>query len=287
MLTTEDTPETSLVQEAAKRGRGRPRKYPEHSIEALLADEDGVEAEEETGEETGEAAYSGLASGLADLQADRHPQADWCPQADLPGEAPMPPEHKESPAHKEFPASDSPCAVKTSENIAPVRRPLAYRPDGLPMGEIDPKAYGPNGLLWGRRDPCDILSLDQATGWFEWDETRWGQWKAIAHAGLADAMLERAHILHRKRRGQAEKTLEERQWDVVCLLARLVQGYVLDGMQTQYADPHYDASLLRSSGSMLPSQMRDAGLDTKKFPFRSGTRVQTQFNPYREIRVAP
>ena len=272
MLTAEDTPETPMGHEDVKRGRGRPRKYPEHAIDALFADD------AEAGGDMPFDAASTLDAIDALLDADYPPTIV---DTEAPNTPPAPClDHAVTRRIKH--ANTTP---PVEHSIMPVRR-LAYRPDGLPMGEIDPKACGANGLLWGQRDPCDIVSLDQATGWFECDAARWEQWKTAARAGLAEAMLERAHILYRKRRGQAEKTLTEKQWDVVCILARLVHGYVLEGRQTQYADPQYDSALLKQTGTIIPTSLTGAGLDTKTFPFKSGTRVKTQFNPWREVRVS-
>jgi hypothetical protein len=229
-----------------KRGRGRPPKYPEHSLEALLA------SDEEAG--AGEAART---------EDNNLISSDYSPP---------------------------PLQVTEPERQKAAGGQLAYRPDGLPMGELDLKAYGANGLLWGQRDPCDLLSLDQATGWFEWDEARWAMWREVAQAGLADAMLERAHILYRKRRGGRErKTLSEQQWGVVSLLALLVHGYAREGRQTQYADQQYDSAILsQQRGTIRPRRIAQMlskyGAEYEKhFPFRSGTGVKTQFNPYREI----
>jgi len=165
-------------------------------------------------------------------------------------------------------------------------RKLAFRPDGLPMGEVDPATIGPNGLPWGQRDPCDILSLDAATGYFEWDAELWPAWKAVARAELASDMLERSHILFRQKRDvDAMRTVGEKQWHVVSILSRLVKDYA-NGDNTQYADPRYDDRLIHHGSHRIPSRLGSSWRDFTKFPFRSGTGIRTLFNPPREEQVA-
>ena len=226
-----------------KRGRGRPRKDPIDSIEALLAADDDECAD----------AGDDLGDDDPALSDDDDTEAEVA-----------------KPEHLPAPLS---VAISAGEE-----RELAFRPDGLPMGEVDPNATGPNGLSWGQRDPCDILSLDAATGYFEWDSL-WPAWKAAAHAGLVEALRERAHILFRQRRDIADmQTLGEKQWWVALILALLVKNFA-EGGSPQYADPRFDQNLIRARGRRIPTRIRSGWRDFTKFPFRSGTGIKTLFNP--------
>ena len=126
----------------------------------------------------------------------------------------------------------------------------------------------------GERDvPCPLRSIENEF--------------CRGHAGLAEALLERAHILFRCRRTRGAKPLAEKQWQMASLLARLVHGFAGEGKPTQFADPTYDGNLIRNDSILTPSRLNRDAVDRTKFPFRSGTGIKTTYNPFREMPANP
>ena len=129
-----------------------------------------------------------------------------------------------------------------------------------------------------------ILSLDEATGYFEMDLRLWEQWEwmntlgkyegehALGLLWQAHVLAEQFHFAKARKAGLPEMEKAEKQWIIASILSKLLEEHLVQGFgDSRYPNQSRDHDRARSS-SRIPERYRNSKNvhNRKIFPFFAG-----------------